>query len=559
MTIDLSRTSVRGDGSERLDAAVRSVSGEGLPRIFKILRQLQSDNKGVEWQAFQCAGKNVLASDLIPKYLDVLACVHLCETSGDRETKIIGGTLAQRQAIANLSGRHPGMLGALRGLLASLISRPFTMAKCLYQAASMWCAFQMRPNRWARGESDIALFTYIDGASRKDVEPYFGQLRDHLLEKAPHLRIVYLACVYSPYRARLREIPADHASIYLPLWGFLKAGDYIWALKKTMFLRSRSFLDRLRRSDVFFEKIATLFEENIRGDLARGYLHHLLAYKAAQRVAEACIAKKIIYPFENKAIEKCLLLGLKNSTAISVVGYQHSSISDRHFNFLIDDQELENTPWPEKVVTLGPLTKSWLATRGGFPAEFLVQGCSLRHNNRDRLVKDRFGAKSAKLLLVTSSSNHELVAGIAFIQQLSKKSSRLQFAVRPHHNFPLSSTPLHQRQWLSRNTTDFSGTRLSDNLAWADIVLYVSSTVALESLQCGIPVIRLNVDILDSDPVIGDAPYCWQVNTPAECLDAIASIAALPTEQKEALINDARDYIHRYMTPPTPEALVAFM
>lgn len=559
MIIDLSRKSVLSDDSRNLDVAVRFVTEEGLPRIFKFIRLLQLNNNNIEWQALSCAGKNPLSSHLIPKYLDVLACVHLCRTTTNKKIKIIGGTPAQHRAIANYSLRSFGIANKIQGFFSSLIRKPFTIARCIFQAASMWYAFQIRAIRSTGVESDIALFTYIDGASRKDSEPYFGQLRDFLLTQNPKLKIVYIACVNAPYAARLREIPTSDASLYFPLWSFLKPSDYMWALMKILFLQTGSFLNELKQTDTDFAKIAPLFEETIQHEMSRGYLSHLLAYKAAQRIAAARMTKKIIYPFENKAIEKCLLLGLKNNMPIHTVGYQHSSISKRHFNFVMDEMEFQNTPWPERVITLGSMTQAWLSTHGGFPAEFLMLGCSLRHNNREQLIKEKFSAKSAKLLLVTSSSNQELIAGIAFLQELLKNWEQLQVAVRPHHNFPVLATPEEQQKWACQHAIDYSGTRLQDNLAWADIVLYVSSTVALESLQCGIPVIRLNIDILDSDPVIGHAPYWWEVNTPAECLDVIALISELSTEQKEVLIKNARDYIHCYITPPTAEGLGVFM
>ena len=559
MIIDLSRNSVLGDDSRQLDAAACFVAAEGLPRIFKLIRLLQLNNRGVEWQALNCAGKNPLSSNLIPKFLDVLACVHLCRTNTDNKIRIIGGTLAQRRAIANYSLRSFGVVHKAQGFFSSLISKPFTIAKCILQVASMWFAFQIHANRSTRVESDIALFTYIDGASRKDTEPYFGQLRDFLLTQNPKLKIVYIACVYTPYAARLREIPTSDVSLYFPLWSFLKPSDYMWALKKILFLQTSSFLNELKRTDTDFAKIAPLFEEGIQHEMSRGYLHHLLAYRAAQRIAAARMTKKFIYPFENKAIEKCLLLGLKNNISIRTIGYQHSSISKRHFNFVMDEMEFQNTPWPERVVTLGSMTQAWLSTHGGFPADFFIPGCSLRHNTREQLDKRSFKAKSAKLLLVTSSSKQELIAGIAFLQELLNNWGQLQGAVRPHHNFPVSAAPKEQQQWVCQYAIDYSGTRLQDNLAWADIVLYVSSTVALESLQCGIPVIRLNLDILDSDPVIRCAPYWWEVNTPAECLDVIALISKLSTEQKDVLIKNARDYVHGYITPPTDEGLGVFM
>lgn len=308
-----------------------------------------------------------------------MACVHLLEKNANKEIKIIGGTPAQYRAIANYIQRNFGIVNTLQNFLFSFIPKPFTIAKCIFQAFSMWYSFKMQKKRSNLVEYDIALFTYIDGASRKETEPYFGQLRNFLLSQNPDLKIIYIACVYTPYAARLREIPISDTSLYLPLWSLLKSIDFIWALMKILFINKGSFLKELKRNDTEFAKIAPLFEENIQHELSRGYLYNLLAYKASQRIAEAQRIKKFIYPFENKSIEKCILLGLKSNIQIHTIGYQHSSISKRHFNFVMDKMEFENTPWPERVITLSPITKDWLSSIGGFPAEFLIPGLSLIH------------------------------------------------------------------------------------------------------------------------------------------------------------------------------------
>ena len=74
-------------------------------------------------------------------------------------------------------------------------------------------------------------------------------------------------------------------------------------------------------------------------------------YLVGCRIRESNSIKRLIYPFENKSLEKCLLLGLNGS--IETIGYQHSSITPRHFSFLMGKEEINVTPIPDKIITSG--------------------------------------------------------------------------------------------------------------------------------------------------------------------------------------------------------------
>ena len=121
-------------------------------------------------------------------------------------------------------------------------------------------------------------------------------------------------------------------------------------------------------------------------EIPRGIIENLLLFKAFRRLNSNRFLEKIIYPFENKPMEKFLSLGLSNK--IKKIGYQHTSITPSHLSFQFSKTEINKTPLPDKIVTVGKITKNWLIKRCNFPPKKIIQGVALRTFQNKPLVRD---------------------------------------------------------------------------------------------------------------------------------------------------------------------------
>ena len=116
------------------------------------------------------------------------------------------------------------------------------------------------------------------------------------------------------------------------------------------------------------------------------------------------------------------------------------------------------------------------------------------------------------------------------------------------------------REWAQSNAQNFYGTPLTENLEWCDAVAYASSTVALEALGRGRPVINLELsDPIDPDPVLDPVELHWKADTPAALAAALSEISGLDAAQFERRRRQAVAYIDQYLKAPSPEALQAFL
>ncbi len=90
-------------------------------------------------------------------------------------------------------------------------------------------------------------------------------------------------------------------------------------------------------------------------------------------------------------------------------------------------------------------------------------------------------------------------------------------------------------------------------------VLYRQSSVGMQALLNGVPVIYLDVDApLISDPIMSLKACKWRIRTSEELLKAIQEIRTLGFNQKEDLINNARKNAKDYFASPNSRNIISF-
>ena len=94
----------------------------------------------------------------------------------------------------------------------------------------------------------------------------------------------------------------------------------------------------------------------------------------------------------------------------------------------------------------------------------------------------------------------------------------------------------------------------------ADVVLYVHSTVAIESLARGIPAVYLNVpNVLNPDPMVTFTDFKWRVDDPADLPGAINEIGGLTADEYTRRQQCGVAFTRDYFQPTSAEALEAFV
>src|SRR3989338_8033265 len=93
----------------------------------------------------------------------------------------------------------------------------------------------------------------------------------------------------------------------------------------------------------------------------------------------------------------------------------------------------------------------------------------------------------------------------------------------------------------------------------ADVVLYASSTMGLEAVRRGIPVVCLDLGIfLNPDPLHDLTSLKWAARDPESLRRALRAISSLPEREMELMRRRAGEYAARYCPAASPPRLEPF-
>jgi hypothetical protein len=544
---------LKDESSVNLNEIIKENREDFVSVIKDYLELLNIENAGLEWFAYTCSAKNPLSSPVIERILKVMACIYLIKKNPHDKFVILNATAAQECSINN------ALKKTNRGSLILYIERFLKILNAWRQGNFYLQNIKeifLSSAHCIDRNLDIGIITFVDGTNRAIKDPYFGSLLNDIIKFNPDVSVAYLPYIYTPFKTRIEELGVTETNPWSPLFSYLTFSDLEWISKKRLSILFRSRVNFDVPVDAEFSPKFIIEEANLE-DMAFQYIINLVFYRIGCRIRETQSVKRLIYPFENKSLEKCMLLGLEG--LIETVGYQHSSITPRHFSFLMGKKEIGFTPLPDKIVTSGLVTYNWLRSIGNFPLDKLFIGCSLRYKHDFFEGYKSFSGKSAKLFLALSSSYSELYDGLNFLKAIYFLNPSFILRVRTHPNFPLGNLPKDLLDWVEINVEVNQESSLKENFEWSDVTLYISSTVALESLMFGVPVLHLDIDKLDSDPLLINVPNKWAASNPEDCITAVNEIASLSYDEKISMGKAAIGYINDYFIPQNENSYKLFL
>jgi hypothetical protein len=507
---------------------------------------INSANASRAWWAHGTSAKNLLSSPFGNQVFELLGLRLLIEASGHARIGVVGASAAQAESLSRWAQRDRSLRVVDRR--SSKGSSPFpAVPRMFYQFLRVLFAWAW----WLRGmrtreSSGIHVLTYADKGFHDGDDAFFGPLAALLAKQDPPIACHYHVVMHGAYRKVAPLLRASQHG-YAPILSELSAGDILGAFGDSVAALGRvGHWTQPGNLDGF--DLEPLLRAALREDVAGGgYFQNLLVGRAALRLGRRLHPGVFLYPYENKSLEKLLLLGLRAAdSSIRLAGYQHTSVTPRHTTLLFAAGEAERTPLPDRIVTCGGVTIAYLEAHGRYPAGLLVEGFALRQPQRARFGR-RIPDKAMRILLALSSSAMELRDAALLLLAAAERKGDWQLAVRPHPEFPIALLPQDLRSRLGARVLDFSGSPLEENLAWADVVVYASSTVGLEALMAGRPVVNLDLgESLDSDPVLEQVALHWRAQCAADLVVAIDAISSLDDKEYAARQAAARAFTGRY-------------
>lgn len=390
-------------------------------------------------------------------------------------------------------------------------------------------------------------------------DAYFGPLVDHLA--ASQQKAVVLALVVEqpgPQYKKLRGL--DFQLPVLPIESCLSLGDLIncsWQALK-LYLKPFRLNGPVEIDGVDLTCLVTRTISDARHS-GNPFMNMRLFY-SARWLAKNIRLRRCLYIYENLPWERMLLLGVRaGSPETQIVGFQHASVTLSHTNLIMAAAETAVVPAPDMILTTGEVVKEWLETEGNYPAGAIKTGCALRQGRSPATASRQRSRRLDNILVILSTSLEEYAGILSFMDKASDGLPGRQLRLRPHPSIPiewvLDSGRLDRRDFFSTS----SGSLVED-LQWADVVLFASSTVSMEALSLGIPVVYLDLgEILDTDPLLSWEEFKWTAREPSALPGIILDLESIPDDDFKTRQQKGRDYVDSYLSPVTDAGILAFL
>jgi len=385
-------------------------------------------------------------------------------------------------------------------------------------------------NRSRNVNPDLLILTLSTSPPKNDDDVYFGNLPSVARNNFSTV-VVYLSAgnkLKLPQHENLASLEAFATfSDVMRAWmanlveSFSSSSETAFNGSSPMFSETSKFM---KKSEV------------LNGD----FFYHRFLSLTFDRIFQEIKPKVLLYPFENRSWEKLLLIAAGNAGIKNRIGYQHSSITPRHFALKILKNDQSDNELPEKIITVGKVTYDWLKLNAPAVSDRLVLGGSLRRiqENLDRPTK-------LGILVAISSSIDEARKLLNIVNAFSKMTCT-NIIIRSHPTIFIDEL-FDSLDWpdnvvLSKNRS------LKQDVSDSAIIIYSSSTVVIEGMLSGRLPIFLDIgNIPAGDPLLGGAEFKYTAATAKDLLDILETIESYNEDQLTQLQSKMITYAENYL------------
>jgi hypothetical protein len=410
----------------------------------------------------------------------------------------------------------------------------------------------------------IKSFSYISSfnSSHQFTDPFFGKLRLFLNSGIIENVVTIVDLAESPLYIK-KKIKNNQENI-IPVDNYYFYEDFIKAIISSF--KQLFFSQFVVKERVFF------FEEDISKFLQLVFsfrywsfdFSHYLYFYIGCRVAKIYPNLKVcILTYEGMAWERMFIFGLKKvNPNIHVIGYQHAVVPQSALSVFVGKKELELTPQPDLVLTTGEASLKIIQKYGNLPSSKIRPACALRY---DHLYRVAFSPKKPKIIslqvLVALDGLEDASELLYYAILQAQKNNDITFYVRNHPVIPIETMfkltgfneELPNNMKISENKT------VLEDIEASDIVLYWGTTISLEAIILGLPVIHYDRgDTLSYDPLFDLEDFKWKLNKNDNILETINEIVSLSEKEYYRLASSAKKYILSYFHPVTDDSLSLF-
>jgi len=402
----------------------------------------------------------------------------------------------------------------------------------------------------------IKSFSY-ERSFKKDnqyVDQFFGDLSSFLKQKEKNTLTV-VSCIGN-YKKIIKKLKNINNIIY-PYELFISPLALIVTFFQVITLRLRV------KENVFFNKIniSHFISEYLMFNKVNEFsLNQILYFQSMKGMLKLIKAEKFISTYENIPWEPMCFLGIKNiSPETKIIGYQHSVVTDFSTNYFLYNNEFKNRPLPDKIFTVGPTTKKIIEMNSGDNHPQIESSCALRYKY---LTQRNIKSQNNNKILVVLEGLYDVYKLVNYVINEISKNDNIEIIIRPHPILPMSELD----KYINKDYKKLEYVKISSNdsvlsdLENVSAVIYRESTVALEAISLGIPVIcfRSHQNI-SYDPLFELNDFKWNVDESVKLKLILDEIFNLNKQVYNSSKKQAKLYINNYFEKCTDYKMSLFI
>jgi len=364
----------------------------------------------------------------------------------------------------------------------------------------------------------VSLFYKDCFKSGKYRDHFFGNLHNTIRQNGNFAR--YLCGPLGSFREAVKKVKnCSEVSISVP-YSIIPWGELIVLMLKIFMRRIR--FDRSNFCGMDFSRLiawnSRRFEYSFNLDAE-------IYYTAVRNLCKREQFDRLIQLYEGNVFERACIQAFRKYSSGQIVGYSHAVIFPLNLKIRLTDSEREVRPEPGVLVSTGPEGKRLMAKIGKRESTRIYPACSLRYIPVSNTKKADQGARSNILVALDGVRGSVGVLDWLFENAESLKDYSLK--LRAHPNVPIKRL---LDQCLCDIPDNFSRSDgdLKSDIESSFCVMYRQTSVGIQALMNGVPVIHLDVDApLPCDPMMDLKAGKWVARTPGELLAALEEIHSL--------------------------------
>ena len=255
-------------------------------------------------------------------------------------------------------------------------------------------------------------------------------------------------------------------------------------------------------------------------------LFEVMAYQIIKVLLKQTNVNHVIYPYEEKTIERAILMAIKDlNLDIKSTAFAHAAYSDGHLYTV--KQSLKKLI-PSRIALTGPLQYKKFLYKGWSPEELEIVG-SPRYRRTRKYKKQLFR------IVVLVGYKFELLNFYNWIKEEPRLAKTFDISIRNHPNLIDKETAkIEKKLELLGIKIKNSKESLMESINYASVVLYESTSSAIEASLEGKYLIKIRIsDAIDSNHFKDENNCIAHCKTSKELFETLWCIKNTDEEQMQ--------------------------